>query len=61
MTFLSYNTGQITYVVCPTCHAFNTRPFTHDCNKGYTRFLKRCPCSTCKEFRTWLSQQVPEN
>jgi hypothetical protein len=55
MTFLQYPTGLVTYQVCASCHAYNVRPFEHDCDSEYTRFLRKCACPSCKGFRAWLT------
>ena len=54
MTFQNYKCGLVTYYVC-TCRAFNVRPFEHNCNGAYTRFLVDCACPLCKGYRTWTA------
>lgn len=58
MTFLSYNTGQITYVVCPSCWAWantTTQLNRHHCDRDWPRFLRTCNCGDCRTFRGWAN------
>jgi len=52
MTFQQYRRGLVTYFVCD-CRAFNVRPFEHDCAGAYSRFLEKCECVTCRDYRSW--------
>lgn len=60
MTFLTYQTGRITYVVCPTCFAaaLSTEHLQqHHCEKDWLRFMRDCSCPSCTKFRRWHDQE----
>jgi hypothetical protein len=53
VSFLSYKSGRTTYTVCGRCFAYYPGTFEHSCDRDWTRFLRDCKCSNCRNFWSW--------